>query len=37
LWGAVGMILFVPFAAILRLVAERMEGWEGLARFLGQE
>ena len=37
LWGAAGMILFVPFAAILRLVAERMEGWEGLARFLGQE
>ncbi|MFM7176589.1 MAG: AI-2E family transporter [Bacteroidota bacterium] len=37
LWGAAGMILFVPFAAILRLVAERMDGWEGLARFLGQE
>ncbi|MFM7078694.1 MAG: AI-2E family transporter, partial [Bacteroidota bacterium] len=37
LWGAAGMILFVPFAAILRLVAERTEGWEGLARFLGQE
>lgn len=37
LWGAVGMILFVPFAAILRLVAERTEGWEGLARFLGQD
>jgi predicted PurR-regulated permease PerM len=37
LWGAAGMILFVPFAAILRLVAERMEGWEGLAKFLGQE
>ncbi|MFN5324967.1 MAG: AI-2E family transporter [Bacteroidota bacterium] len=37
LWGAVGMILFVPFAAILRLVAERIEGWDGLARFLGQE
>ncbi|MFZ9942160.1 MAG: AI-2E family transporter [Bacteroidia bacterium] len=37
LWGAAGMILFVPFAAILRLVAERIEGWEGLAKFLGQE
>lgn len=36
-WGAAGMILFVPFAAILRLVAERMEGWEGLAKFLGKE
>lgn len=37
LWGAAGMILFVPFAAILRLIAERIDGWDGLARFLGKE
>jgi predicted PurR-regulated permease PerM len=35
LWGAAGMILFVPFAAILKLVAERIEGGEGLAVLLG--
>ena len=36
LWGASGMILFIPMAAILKLIADRMEGWEGLARFLGK-
>ncbi|MCE2846812.1 MAG: AI-2E family transporter [Sphingobacteriales bacterium] len=37
LWGASGMILFIPLAAILKLIADRMEGpgWEALARFLG--
>ncbi|ULQ53871.1 AI-2E family transporter [Flavihumibacter fluvii] len=35
LWGAAGMILFVPFAAILKLVAERVKGGEGLAVLLG--
>ena len=35
LWGAAGMILFVPFAAILKLVAERVQGGEGLAILLG--
>ena len=34
-WGAAGMILFVPFVAILKLFADRMEGWGQLARFLG--
>lgn len=37
LWGAAGMILFVPFAAILKLVAERIKGGEGLAVLLGDE
>lgn len=37
LWGAAGMILFVPFAAILKLIAERVEGGEGLAVLLGDE
>jgi len=36
LWGASGMILFVPFAAILKLIADRMEGWETLALLLGE-
>lgn len=35
-WGAAGMILFVPFAAILKLIADRMEGWGALAKFLGK-
>jgi predicted PurR-regulated permease PerM len=34
IWGASGMILFIPFAAILKLVADRMPGWEALAMFL---
>lgn len=37
LWGASGMILFVPFAAILKLVADRMEGWELLSTLLGDD
>lgn len=35
LWGASGMILFIPFAAILKLIADRMPGWEALSMFLG--
>lgn len=37
LWGASGMILFVPIAAILKLVADRMEGsqWKALGSLLG--
>ena len=37
LWGAAGMILFVPFAAILKLIAERTEGGAALALLLGEE
>jgi predicted PurR-regulated permease PerM len=36
LWGAAGMILFIPFAAILKLIADRMEGWETISKFLGK-
>jgi len=36
IWGAAGMILFIPFAAILKLIADRMEGWEALGKFLGK-
>ncbi len=35
IWGASGMILFIPFAAILKLVSDRMPGWEALSMFLG--
>jgi len=35
LWGASGMILFIPFAAILRLVADKVEGSEVLILLLG--
>jgi predicted PurR-regulated permease PerM len=37
LWGASGMILFIPFAAILRLVADKVEGGEILILLLGGE
>jgi predicted PurR-regulated permease PerM len=37
LWGASGMILFVPFAAIGKLMADRMEGWGWLSILLGDE
>ncbi len=35
LWGASGMILFIPFAAIIRLVADKVEGGEVVALLLG--
>lgn len=37
IWGGAGMILFIPFAAILKLIADRMEGWEAIAVFLGNQ
>ncbi|ULQ57510.1 AI-2E family transporter [Flavihumibacter rivuli] len=37
LWGAAGMILFVPFAAIAKLIAERVEGGEAITMLLGDE
>jgi|SRR5688572_12495212 len=36
IWGAAGMILFVPFAAILKLISDRMKGWESLSKLLGK-
>jgi predicted PurR-regulated permease PerM len=35
IWGAAGMILFVPFLAILKLIAEKIAGWQRLAFLLG--
>jgi predicted PurR-regulated permease PerM len=37
IWGAAGMILFVPFAAILKLIAEKTEGGGALAFLLGND
>lgn len=34
LWGSSGMILFVPFLGILKLIADRMPGWEALSLLL---
>jgi predicted PurR-regulated permease PerM len=34
LWGSAGMILFVPFLGILKLIADRMPGWEALSLLL---
>jgi len=34
MWGSSGMILFVPFLGILKLIADRMPGWEPLALLL---
>lgn len=35
IWGAAGMILFVPFLGILKLIAEELDEWRPLAIFLG--
>jgi predicted PurR-regulated permease PerM len=35
IWGGAGMILFVPFAAILKILADRIDGLQALAVLLG--
>ena len=35
LWGAAGMILFIPFVSIAKLIAERTEGLKTLSMLLG--
>jgi len=35
IWGASGMILFIPFAAILKLISDRIPEWGAMSRFLG--
>jgi predicted PurR-regulated permease PerM len=37
IWGAAGMILFVPFIAILKLVSERVDSLQSLAILLGND
>lgn len=35
IWGAAGMILFIPFVSIAKLIAERTEGLKTLSMLLG--
>ena len=35
IWGAMGMVLFLPFAAILKLVADQVEDWRAISILLG--
>ena len=35
LWGAAGMILFIPFAAIAKLIVDEVDPGGPLARLLG--
>jgi predicted PurR-regulated permease PerM len=35
LWGAAGMILFIPYAAILKLIADRTDHLKALSLILG--
>lgn len=37
LWGGAGMILFVPYMAIARIIADQVEGGEALAILLGDD
>jgi len=34
-WGVSGMVLFLPFAAILKVIADEVEEWKPLGTFLG--
>jgi len=36
-WGVAGMILFVPFIGILKLIADHNPRWSGLSMVLGHE
>jgi predicted PurR-regulated permease PerM len=35
IWGAAGMILFIPFVSILKLIADRTKGLKSLSLLLG--
>lgn len=37
IWGAAGMILFIPFVAILKLIADKIESLHPLGKLLGSE
>lgn len=37
LWGAAGMILFIPFISIIKLIADRTESLETLSLLLGSD
>lgn len=37
IWGAAGMVLFIPFVAILKIAAENIEEWEPLNLLLSRK
>ncbi|WP_028665754.1 AI-2E family transporter [Runella zeae] len=37
IWGVSGMVLFLPFVAIIKVIADNVEEWQPLATFLGPE
>jgi len=37
LWGAAGMILFIPFMSIVKLIADRTESLKMLSLLLGSD
>lgn len=37
LWGVSGMILFIPFIGVLKIVSENIPGWEALNIILGRD
>jgi predicted PurR-regulated permease PerM len=37
LWGVAGMILFVPFVGILKLIADHNPEWKTLSMILGTQ
>lgn len=36
IWGVAGMVLFIPFVAILKIVADHMEEWKGIRLLLSR-
>lgn len=36
IWGMAGMVLFIPFVAILKIVADHMDDWKGLRLLLSR-
>ncbi len=36
IWGVAGMVLFIPFVAILKIMADHMENWEVLRTLLSR-
>lgn len=36
IWGGVGMILFIPFVAIIKILADHIEEWKPLAILIGE-
>ena len=37
IWGVAGMVLFIPFAAILKIVSDNIEGWKPINLLLSRK